>query len=148
MFMQNICGVSVVDHRFEELKRYNISEIFDPSQKEQEAQVVEKAGDDEAKEQEAQVVEKAGDDEAKEQEAQVVEKAGDDEAKGQEDEKVVVAAETETGKEVVTDAKPVDDNGGISAAKDGEASVSEATMQGQGQDETGVSQVQDEVKSE
>ena len=132
MFMQNICGVSVVDHRFEELKRYNISEIFDPSPKEQEAQVVEKAGDDEAKE----------------QEAQVVEKAGDDEAKGQEDEKVVVAAETETGKEVVTDAKPVDDNGGISAAKDGEASVSEATMQGQGQDETGVSQVQDEVKSE
>ena len=32
--MQNICGVSVVDHRFEELKRYNISEIFDPTPKE------------------------------------------------------------------------------------------------------------------
>jgi tRNA acetyltransferase TAN1 len=32
---QNICGVSVVDHRFEELKRYNISEIFDPTPKEE-----------------------------------------------------------------------------------------------------------------
>lgn len=31
---QNICGVSVVDHRFEELKRYNIAEIFDPTPKE------------------------------------------------------------------------------------------------------------------
>jgi hypothetical protein len=46
---QNICGVSVVDHRFEELKRYNISEIFDPTPKE-EAPKVEKrdgAGKDE-----------------------------------------------------------------------------------------------------
>jgi hypothetical protein len=34
LLTQNICGVSVVDHRFEELKRYNISEIFDPTPKE------------------------------------------------------------------------------------------------------------------
>ena len=32
---QNICGVSVIDHRFEELKRYNISEIFDPTPREE-----------------------------------------------------------------------------------------------------------------
>jgi len=31
---QNICGVSVVDSRFEELKRYNLAEIFDPTPKE------------------------------------------------------------------------------------------------------------------
>jgi tRNA acetyltransferase TAN1 len=43
--LQNICGVSVVDHRFEELKRYNIAEIFDPTPKE-EAAKVEKGGDE------------------------------------------------------------------------------------------------------
>ncbi|OQO12408.1 hypothetical protein B0A48_03050 [Cryoendolithus antarcticus] len=31
---QNICGVSVIDRRFEELKRYNLSEIFEPTTKE------------------------------------------------------------------------------------------------------------------
>nr|OQO20676.1 hypothetical protein B0A51_11224 [Rachicladosporium sp. CCFEE 5018] len=31
---QNICGVSVIDRRFEELKRYNLSEIFEPTAKE------------------------------------------------------------------------------------------------------------------
>lgn len=35
MIQQNICGVSVVDHRFEELKRYNLAEIFDPTPKEE-----------------------------------------------------------------------------------------------------------------
>lgn len=29
--MKNICGVSVLDHKFEQLKRYNIAEIFDPT---------------------------------------------------------------------------------------------------------------------
>lgn len=28
---KNICGVSVVGSDFEELKRYNLSEIFDPT---------------------------------------------------------------------------------------------------------------------
>ena len=40
---QNICGVSVVDHRFEELKRYNISEIFDPTPKEEAVRAEDKA---------------------------------------------------------------------------------------------------------
>lgn len=40
---QNICGVSVVDHRFEELKRYNISEIFDPTPKEEAVKEKDKA---------------------------------------------------------------------------------------------------------
>ena len=30
-FKKNICGVSVVDNDFEKLKRYNISEIYDPT---------------------------------------------------------------------------------------------------------------------
>ncbi|KAM0715850.1 hypothetical protein Q7P37_008364 [Cladosporium fusiforme] len=34
---QNICGVSVVDHRYEELKRYNLAEIFDPTPKDEAA---------------------------------------------------------------------------------------------------------------
>ena len=110
MAFQNICGVSVVDHRFEELKRYNISEIFDPTPKE-EAPKVEK-GD----------------------EAAVKDEAVKDESTA------------ETGKEAATDAKPVVDDGVSSAVKDGEAS--EATGQGQGQGENGVSLVQDEVKSE
>ncbi|EME39792.1 hypothetical protein DOTSEDRAFT_47345 [Dothistroma septosporum NZE10] len=33
---QNVCGVSVIDNSFEKLKRYNISEIFDPTLKEAE----------------------------------------------------------------------------------------------------------------
>ena len=115
--MQNICGVSVVDHRFEELKRYNISEIFDPTPKE------------EAKVEKVDAVEKA---------EEAVKEEGDEK-------KVVVTAET--GKEVATDAKSTDDgnNGGASAVKDDEAS--EATGQGQGPDEHGVSLVQDSVQA-
>ena len=30
--LQNVCGVSVVDRSFERLKRYNLAEIFDPTQ--------------------------------------------------------------------------------------------------------------------
>lgn len=30
--VQNVCGVSVVDGSFERLKRYNLAEIFDPTQ--------------------------------------------------------------------------------------------------------------------
>lgn len=33
--IQNVCGVSVVDNSFERLKRFNISEIFDPTPKEE-----------------------------------------------------------------------------------------------------------------
>lgn len=32
---KHICGVSVVDNSFERLKRYNISEIFDPTPKDE-----------------------------------------------------------------------------------------------------------------
>lgn len=31
---KNVCGVSVVDNSFEKLKRFNISEIFEPTPKE------------------------------------------------------------------------------------------------------------------
>ncbi|CAK4034219.1 related to dihydropteroate synthase [Lecanosticta acicola] len=34
---QNVCGVSVFDDSFEKLKRYNISEIFDPTPREENA---------------------------------------------------------------------------------------------------------------
>lgn len=33
--IQNVCGMAVVPSDFEELKRYNLAEIFDPSPKEQ-----------------------------------------------------------------------------------------------------------------
>lgn len=104
--LQNICGVSVVDHRFEELKRYNIAEIFDPTPKE-EAAKVEKGGDEAGKE-------------------------------AVQDDKVA-----ETGKESATDAKPTtDDNEGVSSAVKDEAS-SEANEAKTGQDEGGVSVVQE-----
>ncbi|KAL9528115.1 hypothetical protein SMMN14_08424 [Sphaerulina musiva] len=35
---QHICGISVVDNDFERLKRYNISELYEPSPKEQQQQ--------------------------------------------------------------------------------------------------------------
>ena len=31
--LQNVCGISVVDNRFEKLKRYNLAEIFEPTAK-------------------------------------------------------------------------------------------------------------------
>jgi hypothetical protein len=103
---QNICGVSVVDHRFEELKRYNISEIFDPTPKEE---VKADKGD-----------------------------GGEEAAKT--DEKVVVTAET--GKEAATDAKPADE--GVSSAVKDEASIeANEANEATGQDEGGVSVVQE-----
>lgn len=36
--LQHICGISVVDNDFERLKRYNISELYEPSPKEQQQQ--------------------------------------------------------------------------------------------------------------
>jgi hypothetical protein len=107
---QNICGVSVVDHRFEELKRYNISEIFDPTPKE------------EAK------AEKVVD--GREEKASEAAKDGE----------VVVTAET--GKEAATDAKPTDE--GVSSATKDEASIeANEANEATGQDEGGVSVVQE-----
>lgn len=37
MYKKHVCGISVVDSDFEKLKRYNISEIFDPTRKDESA---------------------------------------------------------------------------------------------------------------
>lgn len=42
MHAKHVCGMSIVDSDFERLKRYNISEIFDPTPKES-ADKIEKA---------------------------------------------------------------------------------------------------------
>jgi hypothetical protein len=111
---QNICGVSVVDHRFEELKRYNISEIFDPTPKE------------EAK------VEKRDDGEDGEK---VIETAKDENA--------VVAAETGKEAATDAKPTDENNEEGVSSAVKGEASseANEAKTTGQN-DEGGVSAVQ------
>jgi hypothetical protein len=113
---QNICGVSVVDHRFEELKRYNISEIFDPTPKE------------EAK------VEKRDDGED-----------GEKASEAAKDEQAIVTAETGKEVATDAKPTDENNEEGVSSAVKGEASseANEAKTTGQN-DEGGVSAVQED----
>ena len=104
MAFQNICGVSVVDHRFEELKRYNISEIFDPTPKE-EAPKVEK-GDEAAVKDEA--VKDKNTTETGKEAATDAKPTTDDNNEG-----VSSAVKDEASSE----AKPGQDEGGVSAVQ-------------------------------
>lgn len=99
--MQNICGASVVDHRFEELKRYNIAEIFDPTPKEEANQTA--IGEGKAKEAKAEV-------DVKDQAAEAV---PGDEAHA------AVAKDSDGGAEVETPHDVmVEGDGGVSVIKD------------------------------
>jgi hypothetical protein len=107
MAFQNICGVSVVDHRFEELKRYNISEIFDPTPKEEAPKVRGEAAAA-AVEKDEQVVDAAETD-----------KEAATDAKPATDEGVSSAVKDEASSEA-NEAKKTgqDDEGGVSAVQD------------------------------
>lgn len=127
--MQNICGVSVVDHRFEELKRYNIAEIFDPTPQEaNKTEVGERAGK-EAKA-EAVVTDEAV------AEADVKDEAAEANVK---DESAEVVAEGDDGGakvEATRDDLMVEGDGGVSVVKDQAGDETAA-------DEGGVSGVKD-----
>jgi tRNA acetyltransferase TAN1 len=107
MAFQNICGVSVVDHRFEELKRYNISEIFDPTPKE-EAPKVEK-GDEAAVKDEAVKDENTAE---TGKEAATDAKPTDDNSEG-----VSSAVKDEASSEANEAKTGQDDEGGVSAVQ-------------------------------
>jgi hypothetical protein len=117
VLFQNICGVSVVDHRFEELKRYNISEIFDPTPKE-DAPKVEK-GDETVKEtvKDEKLVDAAetGMEAAADAKPTTDDNEGASSAVKVKDEASSAANEAKTGQ---------DDEGGVSAVQDDDVQAS------------------------
>jgi tRNA acetyltransferase TAN1 len=117
MAFQNICGVSVVDHRFEELKRYNISEIFDPTPKEGAKVEKRDGGEDGEKASEAAKDEKAVDTAETGKEAATDAKPTDENNEG-----VSSAVKGEASSEA-NEAKTTgqNDEGGVSAVQQGDA---------------------------